>query len=116
MSNANVQFHLIETGDDDSFRQWGKDRSECEIGKEQTFSFSCPKYKRRCGDLIIAGRTASKRGPKESGGTAQWDWDGNRVAPTFTPSVNCIGCWHGFIRSGRCVNTGGADEPEPVGE
>jgi len=40
-----------------------------------------------------------------------WGWDGNREAPTLTPSINCLavkedgtpagGCgWHGFITAG----------------
>jgi hypothetical protein len=31
-----------------------------------------------------------------------WTFDGNRDAPTLSPSVNCVGgCkWHGWIRAG----------------
>lgn len=36
-----------------------------------------------------------------------WDWDGNRDAPTLSPSINCNGeggCgWHGFIQAGQIV-------------
>jgi hypothetical protein len=33
-----------------------------------------------------------------------WDHDGNKTAPTVTPSVNCGSCgWHGHIVSGECV-------------
>lgn len=81
-------------------------------GEEQRFEFQCPKHARRCAALVIAGRTNLKRDPGgRNGGIAQWDWDGNREAPTFTPSVNCKGCWHGYIRKGRCVDTSGHDEP-----
>lgn len=83
-------------------------------GQEQRFSFRCPKRGHQCGALIIAGRTELKRdGQNQNGGIAQWDWDGKREAPTFSPSINCGGCWHGYIRNGRCVDTGGKDEPEP---
>jgi hypothetical protein len=83
-------------------------------GKEQVFSFRCPKYGHECGDLIIAGRTTLKRdGQNKNGGVAMWDWDGNREAPTFQPSINCGKCWHGYIRNGRCVDQQGNDEPEP---
>lgn len=83
-------------------------------GLEALFSFACPKYERRCGNLLIAGRTGHKRdGQGKNGGKPQWDWDGNREAPTFNPSINCGGCWHGYIRAGRCVDTMGKDEPEP---
>ena len=102
MSAANVKF--------DSF-----DDLNCAPGKEESFRFSCPIHKgRECGSLIIAGRTDLPRdGQNQNGGIAQWDWNGNRDAPTFTPSVNCKGCWHGYIRGGRCVSVAGQDEPEP---
>lgn len=32
---------------------------------------------------------------------ASWSWDGNREKPTLTPSIHCIGVWHGFLRAGR---------------
>ena len=99
MSAADVRFDTL-------------DYDPAEPGKEQTFDFKCPKHNRRCGGLVIAGRTHLKRDPNgQNGGVAQWDWDGNRDAPTFTPSINCIPCWHGYIRAGRCVNVNGADEP-----
>ncbi len=85
-------------------------------GQEQTFSFECPLRKgHRCEGLIIAGRTTLKRDPKgQNGGIAQWDWNGDRYAPTFTPSINDGYCgWHGYIERGRCVNTKKQDEPEP---
>lgn len=85
-----------------------------------TFSFACPKgkgWRGRCGDLYIAGRTTLKRdGQNKNGGDAQWGLSGPETAPTFTPSINCGGCWHGYIRGGRCVDTSGNDEPEPPGE
>lgn len=82
-------------------------------GMEQRFSFKCPKRNERCSGLIIAGRTELKRDPKgQNGGVAQWGWDGQRDKATFTPSINCGGCWHGYIRAGRCVDTQGKDEPE----
>lgn len=80
---------------------------------DDSFSFQCPKHNRRCGNLIIAGKTTLKRdGQNQNGGIAQWDWDGNEVAPTFKPSVNCGGCWHGFIENGRTVDCQKQDEPE----
>jgi hypothetical protein len=35
----------------------------------------------------------------------QWTWDGNREAPTLTPSVQQVGgCrWHGWLRAGEWV-------------
>jgi hypothetical protein len=101
MSDAKVTFETLD---------WEK----ADVGKEQVFSFRCPRKGRRCESLVIAGRTDLKRDPQgQNGGIAQWDWDGNRDAPTFSPSVNCGGCWHGYIEKGRCVSTSKQDEPEP---
>lgn len=86
----------------------------CAPGDEQTVWFRCPRHGHMCGPLIIAGRTGVKRDPhNKNGGVAQWDWDGDRDAPTLHPSVNCSSCWHGHIRKGRCVDVQGKDEPEP---
>lgn len=41
--------------------------------------------------------------PQANGVNASWEWDGNRDAPTMSPSVNCANCWHGFIRAGQFV-------------
>lgn len=83
-----------------------------ELGKEVSFSFACPMADRRCGNLLILGRTHAKRDPQgKNGGVPQWAWDGNRDAPTFAPSINCKGCWHGYVRNGCCVDTNGVDEP-----
>lgn len=32
-----------------------------------------------------------------------WGWDGNEDQPTLTPSVHCIGHWHGWLRGGEMV-------------
>jgi hypothetical protein len=32
---------------------------------------------------------------------AQWNWDGNKVKPTITPSVNCPGRCHATITNGQ---------------
>ena len=101
MSNADVKFDKL-------------DEEYAPTGEEQRFWFKCPKYGHACGPLIISGRTNIKRdGQGLNGGRPQWDWDGNKEKPTFRPSINCNGCWHGYIRDGRCVNTSGQDEPEP---
>lgn len=33
-----------------------------------------------------------------------WRWDGNRDAPTLTPSLHLIGQWHGWMRNGELVS------------
>lgn len=104
MSDAKVKFERLD------------DCDEASAGREQTFSFACPKHAgRRCGNLIIKGRTDLKHDPQgANGGIAQWGWDGDRASPTFTPSIDCKRCWHGFIEKGRCVTVQKIDEPEPV--
>ena len=103
MSDAKVRFDQL-------------DSLNANPSEEQTFSFACPMHKgRRCAGLVIAGRTDLKRDPQgKNGGIAQWDWNGDREHPTFTPSINCQGCWHGHIENGRCVGTNHQDEPEPM--
>ncbi len=100
MADARVTFETV-------------DCDPAEPGQEAYFSFRCPRYDRLCGALPIAGRVPDKRdGQNKNGGIAQWDWDGNRDDPTFSPSVNCGNCWHGYIRAGRTVDCQGQDEPE----
>lgn len=33
-----------------------------------------------------------------------WGWDGNEDKPTLTPSIHCIGSWHGWLRAGRLIS------------
>lgn len=95
MSDAEVEFHTEE---------W----EPAAPGSEAFFSFSCPAHKgRRCEFLLI--RDADGGGSRPS-----WIWNGDRAAPTFSPSVNHKGCWHGYVEKGRCVTVGKVDEPEPA--
>ena len=66
MSDAKVRFDTL-------------DELSAEPGKEQTFSFACPKHRgRRCESLVIMGRTDMKHDPQgKNGGVAQWNWYGN---------------------------------------
>jgi hypothetical protein len=43
---------------------------------------------------------------KGYGHSQEWEWDGNREAPTLTPSVQQVGgCqWHGWLRGGEWVS------------
>lgn len=111
MSVANVEFLTI-------------DGSLCPVDqKPSRFTFRCVNESRnkcspnypdtKCENLLIAGSTEIKRDPRGlNGGRPQWDWNGNRENPTFSPSINCeANCgWHGYIRSGRCVSAQGVDE------
>jgi hypothetical protein len=100
MADAKVRFHELD------------DCIDALPGHEQIFSFDCPKHPRRCFGLVIAGKTDLKRDPQgKNDGIAQWDWDHNRSAPSFAPSINCGSCWHGYIRAGRTVDCQNNDEP-----
>lgn len=62
--------------------------------------FSCP-----CGcgapsRLPIGLKTKPRRGIDAGGIQATWEWDGNREAPTLTPSIHHIDHWHGFLTKG----------------
>lgn len=99
------------------------DATPCAEGQTpQRFSFRCVGYNRnrdprfpveKCAALLIAdsGHGIKRDGQGQNGGRPQWNWDGNKTAPTFTPSINCEGyCgWHGYIRNGRTVETDGSD-------
>lgn len=39
--------------------------------------------------------------PLSGEGHLVWQWDGNREAPTLSPSINVIGRWHGYLRAGK---------------
>lgn len=41
--------------------------------------------------------------PEKVDGRATWRWDGNRAAPTLSPSIHHIGHWHGYLRAGFWV-------------
>ena len=90
--------------------------AEC-TGRPTRFAFACPRRPgHRCAGLLIEGGPlydgVVTRGP----GRHCWAWNGDRVKPTFTPSINCLthnpkdpaekyaGCgWHGHITNGKIV-------------
>jgi len=43
-----------------------------------------------------------QKGP--AGGNRVWGWDGNVDKPTLTPSIHCLGEWHGHLVAGRLVS------------
>lgn len=43
----------------------------------------------------------STDGAKEIGGVKRWGWNGDRHAPTVSPSINCQQCgWHKTVTNG----------------
>lgn len=61
---------------------------------QRWFWFKCPGS---CGQVsAIALRPVVDLQP----GRHSWDFDGNEEAPTLHPSINHVGCWHGWLRSG----------------
>jgi hypothetical protein len=60
---------------------------------QRRFWFVCPGPCR--GIAAIALRPVIDRHTKQS-----WEFDGNMEAPTLEPSINHVGCWHGWLRSG----------------
>lgn len=112
MSDAQVKFLTIE-GD------------LCRADeKPQRFTFRCVNRNRdrpasldvvQCANLLIAdaGHGIKRDAQGKDGGRPQWNWNGDRERPTFSPSINCSAhCgWHGYIENGRCVDTARKDEP-----
>lgn len=39
--------------------------------------------------------------PVIDGSAQSWDFDGNTDAPTLSPSINHVGCWHGWLQAGE---------------
>jgi hypothetical protein len=56
------------------------------------FAFRCRSRGEWCSvNLRGRGHDVEKR---------SWAWDGNIDKPTLSPSINCQGCWHGFVEAG----------------
>lgn len=60
---------------------------------QRRFWFVCPG---RC-----KGLTAIALRPVLDGSGQSWEFDGNLDAPTLRPSINHLGCWHGWLTSGE---------------
>lgn len=73
--------------------QWADDER-----RPKWLFFGCPRGRDECCVPIA---------PQKNGAGASWKWDGERDAPTLTPSINCngkAGCgWHGWLKRGEFV-------------
>lgn len=59
-------------------------------GQPLAFWFVCP----GCG-------TTSALALRPSPAPQSWAFDGNDDAPTLKPSINHVGCWHGWLTAGE---------------
>lgn len=59
----------------------------------RTMQFQCLKTGKYCGSIRVG---FAEKPP----GERTWAWDGNFEKPTLSPSINCVGCWHGWLQSG----------------
>lgn len=59
---------------------------------QRLFWFVCPGCK---------GLSALALRPVVDGSAQSWDWNGSTDAPTLTPSINHVGCWHGWLTDGN---------------
>lgn len=60
---------------------------------QRRFWFVCPGH---CKAL-----TAIALRPVVDGSAQSWEFDGNLEAPTLQPSINHVGCWHGWLKNGE---------------
>lgn len=74
-------------------RWWQPDGGE---RRPKWMSFPCPGKQTPSG-----GRCMVPIFPQKNGNGASWQWNGDQEKPTLTPSINCYGCWHGFITNGE---------------
>lgn len=71
------------------------------IEKVDRFAFKC----RRDGERDRCSVNIRGRGhdiPQRS-----WTLSGSIDAPTLSPSINCEGCWHGWIKAGEFFQADG---------
>lgn len=41
--------------------------------------------------------------PVVDGSSQSWEWNDSIERPTLSPSINHVGCWHGWLRDGEFV-------------
>jgi hypothetical protein len=85
---------LLFGDDDEALRLI--ERGQFDVAREPSgqlrFWFVCPG---KCKSL-----TAIALRPVVEGSPQSWQWDGDMRAPTLTPSINHVGCWHGWLTGG----------------
>lgn len=87
---------LFDDDDQVDFRVRAK-QGEFEVitepGGQRRFWFVCP------GPCHAISAIALR--PVVDGSEQSWDFDGNLEAPTLYPSINHVGCWHGWLKAGE---------------
>lgn len=84
--------------DDDSERA-SVQKGDFQITKDEAngqrwFWFKCP------GPCGTVAAIALRPVVNPQFGQQSWEFDGNEEAPTLSPSLNHVGCWHGWLRGG----------------
>lgn len=59
----------------------------------QTLLYFCPCGCGHQGALLVGNATKPSLSPS-------WSWNGSLTEPTLSPSVNHVGHWHGWLKSG----------------
>lgn len=60
---------------------------------QRRFWFVCPGPCRRMSAIALR--------PVVDGSSQSWEFDGDLAAPTLQPSINHVGCWHGWLTGGE---------------
>ena len=60
---------------------------------QRRFWFVCPGPCRSLAPLALR--------PVVDGSAQSWDFDGDVESPTLHPSINHVGCWHGWLQGGE---------------
>ena len=91
---SNVPF--IEDDDEWERREAEVQRGDFEVetapNGQRTFWICCPGCK---------GINPLTLRPVLNGAPQSWELSGAADAPTLSPSVNHVGCWHGWLRDGE---------------
>lgn len=69
------------------------DVTESPVNGQRRFWFVCPGPCKSLAPLALR--------PVVDGSPQSWDFDGDLEAPTLNPSINHVGCWHGWLQRGE---------------
>lgn len=78
------------------YRRQGQFDVCTEPSGQRRFWFVCPGH--------CKGLTAITLSPVVDGSDQSWDLSGELTQPTLRPSINHIGCWHGWLTNGEFIS------------